>query len=78
MRKLTDLEKAQLFREQLAALEHARWSHWIRYMVKHPEELDLWLEQASTKYCDLSEKEKDGDREWADKILSVLNLYLSN
>lgn len=30
-----------------------------------------WLRQVNTPYADLSEKEKDSDREWADKVLEI-------
>jgi hypothetical protein len=35
------------------------------------EALDRWTRQMNTPYADLSEKEKDSDREWADKVLEI-------
>lgn len=70
-------------REKLAALEHTQWAHWTTYMLgvlfpflfdgsqaeyPHPD-VKRWMGQIMTPYAELSEKEKDSDREWADKVL---------
>ena len=34
-----------------------------------------WKRQINTKYIDLSEKEKDSDREWAEKVLKIVLKY---
>ncbi len=56
--------------EQLAAIEHERWSHWQKYMhskaTKQPdgsmvvpaELVARWEKQMSTDYADLSDGEK--------------------
>jgi len=36
------------------------------------EALKRWRRQVETAYADLSEKEKESDREWARKVLSLL------
>jgi hypothetical protein len=61
-------------REKLAELEHVQWSHWTRYMLDHltPENIARWRRQCDTDYADLTEKEKDSDREWADKVLAII------
>lgn len=71
-------------RELLADISHEIWSHWMRYMfsiciqnedgsMKIPAtRVERWKRQMDTKYNDLSESEKDSDREQADKILEVL------
>ena len=61
--------------EKLAALEHEQWAHWMKYMIPNytPENVLRWSEQANTSYEELSEKEKESDREWARKVLSLLN-----
>jgi len=61
-------------REQLADLEHEQWAHWTRYMLDNltPENIARWRRQCDTPYADLSEKEKDSDREWADKVLALV------
>jgi hypothetical protein len=33
--------------------------------------LERWLRQINTPYADLTEEEKDADREWADKVLNL-------
>ena len=65
------------FREMLAELEHKQWAHWTRYMLANltPENIERWKRQIETPYSELSEKEKDSDREWADKILSIIQGY---
>ena len=61
-------------REQLAALEHEQWAHWTRYMLDNltSENIARWQQQIETPYAELSEKEKESDRRWADKVLSLL------
>jgi hypothetical protein len=63
--------------EELAAIEHERWSHWQRYMhgkgkikadgslVIAAELVQRWERQITTPYTALSEVEKDSDREQA-------------
>ena len=70
--------------ERLAALEHERWSRWQRYMhskaTKRPDgslviPSDLatqWERQLATPYAQLSEKEKESDREQVRKYLPVI------
>lgn len=38
----------------------------------HKETYDRWKRQMETPYADLSEKEKDSDREWAKKLITYL------
>ena len=71
-------------REPLAALSHEIWAHWMTYLFHKcyyptnaeetiPEELaERWHMQITTPYADLTEREKDSDREQADKILELL------
>lgn len=70
--------------DQLAAIEHDRWSHWQRYMhskcIRQPDgslllpaELVLrWEKQIATKYGDLGDKEKESDRDQVRKYLPVI------
>lgn len=74
--------------EQLAHIEHERWSKWQRYMhskaVKQadgslliPAELvDRWERQMTTPYDRLSEKEKESDREQVREYLPVIKRAL--
>lgn len=74
--------------EELAAVEHERWSHWQRYMHSQCEATDdggllippalveQWTTQLNTPYSALSEREKESDREqvrrYLPKIASAL------
>jgi len=70
-------------KEKLAALQHDIWSHWMRYLfscckksnsgnlIIPKDKVNHWKRQVSLKYDKLSEKEKDNDRDQADKILKL-------
>ncbi|MFJ3673282.1 hypothetical protein ACIPSE_43170 [Streptomyces sp. NPDC090106] len=70
--------------EELADVEHERWSHWQRYVhsrcVRHsdgsltiPAELvQRWESQMATPYAELSESEKESDREQVRRYLPLL------
>jgi len=61
--------------EKLADIEHQRWSHWQSYMHSQCEKqedgsllipahlVENWERQIITPYADLSEKEKQSDRD---------------
>lgn len=72
-------------RERLAALEHARWSKWQRWLhdqcrlddrthaLMIPATLVArWEQQIATPYAELTEREKDSDRYEADVTLAAL------
>ncbi|MDD5511489.1 MAG: hypothetical protein PHI12_11875 [Dehalococcoidales bacterium] len=71
-------------REALAAIQHAIWSHWMRYLftkgTDNPDgsftipadSTERWKQQLITHYDVLSDKERDSDREQADKVLALL------
>jgi hypothetical protein len=70
--------------EKLAAIEHDRWSHWQRYMhskgISQPdgsliipaELISRWQKQIDTPYMELSEKEKESDREQVRKYVPLI------
>lgn len=62
--------------EKLAALEHEQWAHWTGYMLDNltDENISRWRRQVKINYHDLSEKEKESDREWAWKTIEVLDV----
>ena len=62
-------------REELAALEHEQWAHWTAHLLDHftPENVARWRRQVDTPYERLSDEEKEKDREWADKVLALLD-----
>lgn len=75
--------------EQLAAIEHERWAHWQQYVHDQCERQDdgslvvpaelaaRWKAQIETPYPELSEQEKDSDREQVRRylpfVIDVLN-----
>jgi hypothetical protein len=75
--------------ESLAAVEHERWSHWQRYMhykgIRQPDgslliPCDLvarWEKQIDTPYTDLTEAEKESDREQVKKYFLLIVNALS-
>lgn len=84
---MNDAMKTRLL-EKLAALEHARWSHWMKYLFTkgkdfsgfgfyiHKDSVERWKHQLATEYKDLSEAEKESDRVEARKTLEVLEAEL--
>jgi hypothetical protein len=67
--------------EKLAALEHMQWSCWAKSRLEkvttqsaEETEKDMlrWKRQIDTPYEQLSEKEKESDREWARKVLELI------
>jgi hypothetical protein len=74
-----------ILRERLAAIQHEIWAHWMKHLFSvsirnadgsYTIPLDKarrWHEQVQRHYTELSECEKDSDREQADKILVALN-----
>lgn len=65
-------------REELADHEHRQWQTWANYQLDNmtDENIQKWKRQCKTKYEDLSEKEKNSDREWADKVLKITKKYV--
>lgn len=71
-------------REELASLCHTQWAEWMKYLfskgsfqadgtwVMPKWAVERWQRQMNTSYLDLSESEKNSDRNEADKFLSVL------
>jgi len=71
-------------REMIAAVQHAIWSHWMKYMFTQSvyDELgnwtmpsgkvERWHRQMETDYSDLTERERSSDREQADKVLAAM------
>jgi len=65
-------------REKLAELEHKQWQHWMKYMIdniSNGESVERWRREMKTDYKDLTEKEKESDRKWADKVLKTITLH---
>ena len=76
--------------EVLAANEHERWSHWQRYLHEQcvpagdgslmiPADLvRRWTAQMNTPYAELSEKEKESDREQVRGVLALIDRAIAN
>ena len=67
--------------EKLAELEHEQWNHWIQYqhslrksMVNYvyAQKWKEWLKLSKIGYDKLTENQKESDREWARKVLKLL------
>lgn len=76
--------------EKLAAIEHERWSDWQRWLhygagtFRNPAgtitlgkaDVDRWERQMNTPYEELSEREKESDREQVRRYWSLLQEFL--
>lgn len=83
------LESDELL-EELAAVEHERWSHWQQYLhdqcvpgpdgsLTIPAELARrWSAQMTTPYNELSEEERDSDRDQVRRYLPVIATALDD
>lgn len=62
--------------EELSDLEHAQWMSWAKDIAKtekiNPKRLKRWKEDMFKPYSELSEEEKDKDREIATMVLKVI------
>ena len=70
--------------EWLAAAEHESWVRWMRYLFSkcatHPDGsatippglVARWARQTATDYADLSEQEKESDREEVRRIFPII------
>ena len=71
-------------REKLAAVQHEIWAHWMKYLFsvtcarggEHTicyETAKRWKRQIGMPYNELSEREKESDRDQADKVLAIFS-----
>ena len=66
---------AKEFIEKQAELEHKQWQHWTKYFLenyKDKKKIEQWKKEVKVSYSQLSEKQKESDREWAKKTFEVL------
>jgi hypothetical protein len=77
-------ETKGLLLEKLAELEHKQWCHWMKYQhglrksmvgYVYAQKYKGWLKLARTPYSELSEDKKESDREWARKVLEILEEF---
>jgi len=74
--------------EELAAIEHERWSHWQRYLHDQCEQgadgsltipphlVRRWATQMTTPHAELSEAEKDSERDQVERYLPIIERAL--
>jgi hypothetical protein len=76
---LSGKNKTDKLREELSELEHDQWVKWSKELAKKEdlskERLERW-EKDWVNYNKLDEETKDFDREWADKVLKIINKYM--
>lgn len=82
-KELSDAAMRELL-EDLAGMEHERWSHWQHYLHSKcergadgsltipPALVRRWESQMNTSYSELSEVEKESDREQVRKYLPLI------
>lgn len=70
-------------RETIARIQHDIWSRWMKYMltcgeydkrgnwIMPKEKVERWHRQMNTPYSELTEKERDSDRERADRVMGA-------
>ena len=73
--------------EELADLEHERWSGWMRYLFTkgtdnpdgtftiNADSVRWWRGIMETRYADLTERSKESDRIEVRKTLALLERY---
>ena len=76
-------------REELSALQHDIWSHWMKYLfsvcrrengdalIIPADKVQRWSKQMNTPYSELTEKEKESDRDQADKVIDLITHHSS-
>jgi hypothetical protein len=76
--------------EKLAAIEHERWVHWQRYMhskgchqpdgsmIITKDLIDRWEHQIRTPYDELSDAEKQSDRDQVMRYLPLIKTHVVN
>ena len=75
-------------KEELAAIEHERWSGWMEYLFslckkQHDGSLIIpsfcvehWTRQSKFSYQELTEKEKESDREQVNSYWPIIEKIL--
>ena len=60
--------------EKLSELEHDQWMEWAKNILEsekiNDERAERW-KKLFIPYADLSEEDKEKDREWARKVLNI-------
>jgi len=71
-------KEIELLVEKLANIEHQRWADWHKWIFKNwsSENVKRWNKQAEINYADLSEEDKQKDREQVYRYLPLLKASL--
>ena len=76
--------RLEALRDRLADIEHERWSHWQKYMhgkceakqngdlVIPAEFVAQWSKQSETSFQQLTEAEKNSDRDQVERYLPLI------
>ena len=80
-------------KEELAAIEHERWSDWQTWMHQcaytdydaegktiycyTEEQISRWDKQITTPYSELTEKEKKSDMDQVDRYWPIIEAYIA-
>lgn len=87
---MSEQELIELLIELLADKEHESWAHWMKYLFSQCEQGNFgqmvipaecvarWSRQIDTPYTDLSEKEKQSDRDEVARIIPIIRGYIAN
>lgn len=87
--RISENLKEELF-EKLAAIEHQRWADWQEYLFSVCFKttsgefvipiffVERWKRQIETKYIDLSEGEKEGDRNQVKRYWDLINNFFKS
>lgn len=61
--------------DTVARLEFEQWKGWMLYASQNLTEVNIarWTSQIETDYADLSEDDKEKDREYARLVINALN-----
>ena len=81
------MTKKEEMYEKLSAIEHERWADWQKWSHKILREncpspelekvLERWDRQIATPYSELSEKEKQSDRDQVDRYWYLIDDYIN-
>jgi hypothetical protein len=81
-------EQEKLLIEVLADIEHQRWADWQKHLHEisdknddgsirlNPLDVQRWEMQINTHYNNLSEEEKESDREQVKRYLNIIKLLI--
>ena len=89
-----DKEFDEELMEQLADIEHQRWADWQKYlhsktkpyddyldygdMIIDVDDFNHWEDQIKTPYKDLTEKEKQSDRNQVARYSPIIKQFIHN